>query len=74
MTFRRCCVAGSATERRQNPHSGGQAPPTANHQRTDPEIALDVIAGSPRSVRGPVLSNSFGFGGHNATLVVGPPE
>jgi 3-oxoacyl-[acyl-carrier-protein] synthase II len=52
----------------------GQAPPTANHQRTDPEIALDVIAGSPRSVRGPVLSNSFGFGGHNATLVVGPPE
>jgi 3-oxoacyl-[acyl-carrier-protein] synthase II len=51
-----------------------QAPPTANHQRTDPEIVLDVIAGSPRSLRGPVLSNSFGFGGHNATLVVGPPE
>ena len=52
----------------------GQAPPTANHQRTDPEITIDVIAGSPRSLRGPVLSNSFGFGGHNATLVVGPPE
>jgi 3-oxoacyl-(acyl-carrier-protein) synthase len=25
-------------------------------------------------VRGPVLSNSFGFGGHNATLVIGPVE
>jgi 3-oxoacyl-[acyl-carrier-protein] synthase II len=52
----------------------GQAPPTANHQRTDPEITLDVIAGSPRALRGPVLSNSFGFGGHNATLVVGPAQ
>jgi 3-oxoacyl-[acyl-carrier-protein] synthase II len=50
----------------------GQAPPTANHERTDPDIALDVIAGSPRPVQGPALSNSFGFGGHNATLVVGP--
>jgi 3-oxoacyl-[acyl-carrier-protein] synthase II len=52
----------------------GLAPPTANHQRTDPEITLDVIAGSPRPLRGPVLSNSFGFGGHNATLVFGPIE
>ena len=52
----------------------GMAPPTANHTQTDPEISLDVIAGSPRPLRGPVLSNSFGFGGHNATLVVGPVE
>jgi 3-oxoacyl-[acyl-carrier-protein] synthase II len=51
----------------------GQAPPTANHERTDPEITLDVVAGSPRALPGPALSNSFGFGGHNATLVVGPP-
>ena len=50
----------------------GMVPPTANHERTDPDIALDVIAGSPRPLRGPVLSNSFGFGGHNATLVLGP--
>jgi 3-oxoacyl-[acyl-carrier-protein] synthase II len=49
----------------------GVAPPTANHQRTDPDVNIDVIAGSPRPVQGPVLSNSFGFGGHNATLVVG---
>jgi 3-oxoacyl-[acyl-carrier-protein] synthase II len=46
-------------------------PPTANHQRTDPEITVDVIAGEPRSIdRTIAVSNSFGFGGHNATLVV----
>ncbi len=50
----------------------GKVPPTANHERTDPEIVIDVVAGSPREVSGPVLSNSFGFGGHNATLVLGP--
>jgi 3-oxoacyl-[acyl-carrier-protein] synthase II len=49
----------------------GVAPPTANHERTDPDVNIDVIAGSPRKLSGPVLSNSFGFGGHNATLVVG---
>jgi 3-oxoacyl-[acyl-carrier-protein] synthase II len=48
----------------------GLVPPTANHERTDPDINIDVIAGSPRKLSGPVLSNSFGFGGHNATLVV----
>jgi 3-oxoacyl-[acyl-carrier-protein] synthase II len=52
----------------------GMAPPTANHQRTDPDMNIDVIAGSPRPLQGPVLSNSFGFGGHNATLVVGPVQ
>jgi 3-oxoacyl-[acyl-carrier-protein] synthase II len=31
------------------------------------------VAGAPRSIeRAPVLSNSFGFGGHNATLVLVP--
>ena len=31
---------------------------------------LDVVAGEPRSVEtAPALSNSFGFGGHNATLI-----
>ena len=50
-----------------------QVPPTANHETTDPEIALDVVAGAPRAVAPkPVLSNSFGFGGHNATLILGP--
>jgi 3-oxoacyl-[acyl-carrier-protein] synthase II len=49
----------------------GLIPPTANHERTDPAIDLDVVAGSPRSVASrPVLSTSFGFGGHNAALVL----
>ncbi|HVE47124.1 MAG TPA: beta-ketoacyl-ACP synthase II [Acidimicrobiales bacterium] len=55
--------------------AAGLVPPTANHDRTDPAITVDIVAGSPREVSGPVLSNSFGFGGHNATLVVsGLPE
>ena len=52
----------------------GLVPPTANHHKTDPEIAIDVVAGSARPIDAkPVLSNSFGFGGHNSTLVLGPP-
>jgi 3-oxoacyl-[acyl-carrier-protein] synthase II len=50
-----------------------QVPPTANHENTDPAITIDVVAGSPRPLgAGPALSNSFGFGGHNAALVLGP--
>jgi 3-oxoacyl-[acyl-carrier-protein] synthase II len=48
-------------------------PPTANLESQDPEIEIDVVAGRPRTGRGgPVLSNSFGFGGHNAALVLTP--
>jgi len=51
----------------------GVAPPTANHERDDPELAIDVVAGEARPVAaGPVVSNSFGFGGHNASVVLGP--
>ena len=44
------------------------APPTINLDNQDPEIPLDVVT-SPRDLPdGPILaiSNSFGFGGHNA--------
>jgi 3-oxoacyl-[acyl-carrier-protein] synthase II len=48
-------------------------PPTANHERLEPGLEIDVVHGAPRSViSGPALSNSFGFGGHNACLVVIP--
>ncbi len=50
----------------------GVVPPTANLDQIGDDIGLDVVAGSPRPVdRKPVLSNSFGFGGHNATLILG---
>ncbi len=48
----------------------GLVPPTANHERTDAAVTIDIVRGEPRAASGPVLSNSFGFGGHNATLVV----
>ena len=51
----------------------GVVPPTANHERADPEMSIDVVAGAPRQVApAPVVSNSFGFGGHNASLVLAP--
>ena len=51
----------------------GLIPPTAGYEIADPEIQLDVVTGSPRPwTPGPVLSNSFGFGGHNGCLVVAP--
>ncbi len=51
----------------------GLVPPTANHHTADPDVHIDVVAGSPRSIAvAPAISNSFGFGGHNASLVLGP--
>ncbi|MDX1620480.1 MAG: beta-ketoacyl-ACP synthase II [Nitriliruptorales bacterium] len=49
----------------------GVVPPTANLTAQDPEIDLDVVAGEPREQSiGTVVSNSFGFGGQNASLVL----
>ncbi|MCI2237324.1 beta-ketoacyl-[acyl-carrier-protein] synthase family protein [Paenibacillus sp. TRM 82003] len=49
----------------------GVVPPVANHRTPDPDVALDVVHGEPRHVpAAPALSNSFGFGGHNACLVL----
>jgi beta-ketoacyl-acyl-carrier-protein synthase II len=51
----------------------GRVPPTANLERQDPDIALDVVAGDPREVElQAVLSTSMGFGGQNAALVLTP--
>jgi 3-oxoacyl-[acyl-carrier-protein] synthase II len=50
----------------------GLLPPTINLERPDPECALDHVANKARPARAQVaLSNSFGFGGSNATLVLG---
>jgi 3-oxoacyl-[acyl-carrier-protein] synthase II len=53
----------------------GAIPPTAGHRRLDPAMSLDVVVGEPRPFApGPVLSNSFAFGGHNGCLILGPPS
>lgn len=48
----------------------GIIPPTINYETPDPECDLDYVPNEARKqdVRA-VLSNSFGFGGHNATLI-----
>lgn len=46
--------------------------PTINHEIPDPECDLDYVPNQPRKLEVNVaLSNSFGFGGHNAALCVG---
>ncbi|MCC6499368.1 MAG: beta-ketoacyl-ACP synthase II [Anaerolineales bacterium] len=50
----------------------GMIPPTINYQTPDPECDLDYVPNQPRAATlQHVMSNSFGFGGHNATLVIG---
>lgn len=49
----------------------GEIPPTINNDDPDPACDLDCVPNVKRSQRVRVaLSNSFGFGGHNATIAV----
>ena len=49
----------------------GTLPPTINYQNPDPAIELDVVPNVKRDAQvTAVLSNSFGFGGQNASLVM----
>ena len=46
------------------------APPTINLEEPDPECDLDYVPGEARQIKiEHIMSNSFGFGGHNATLI-----
>ena len=50
-------------------------PPTAGYEEPDPEITLRIVHGEPQSWEpSAVLSNSFGFGGHNGCLILRPPS
>jgi 3-oxoacyl-[acyl-carrier-protein] synthase II len=52
----------------------GRLPPTINYDLPDPDIPLDVVPNTARDVPvTTVLSNSFGFGGQNVSLVLGSP-
>lgn len=49
----------------------GILPPTINHEHPDPDCDLDYIPNEPRATRANIaISNSFGFGGQNGTLVL----
>ncbi|MDX6518964.1 MAG: 3-oxoacyl-[acyl-carrier-protein] synthase [Gaiellaceae bacterium] len=49
----------------------GELPPTINYESPDPECDLDYIPNESRNAEIEIgLSNSFGFGGHNACIVV----
>ncbi|KPV58916.1 3-oxoacyl-ACP synthase [Paenibacillus sp. A3] len=49
----------------------GVIPPTINLDNQDPECDLDYVPNTPRpSDLRIVMSNSFGFGGHNATVIL----
>jgi 3-oxoacyl-[acyl-carrier-protein] synthase II len=46
-------------------------PATINYETPDPDCDLDYVPNKTRSVKSRhVMSNSFGFGGHNATLIM----
>ena len=48
---------------------------TLGTTQLDPDVTIDVVLGEPRAWEpGPTISNSFGFGGHNGSLILTPFE
>jgi 3-oxoacyl-[acyl-carrier-protein] synthase II len=47
--------------------------PTAGTTEVDPSISIDLVTGSARPWEpGPAISNNFGFGGHNGSVIIAP--
>lgn len=50
-----------------------QIPPTAGTTDVPDELEIDLVTGTARDWEpGPTISNNFGFGGHNGSVVIGP--
>jgi 3-oxoacyl-[acyl-carrier-protein] synthase II len=50
-------------------------PPTIGLKILDPEFNMDVVKDEPRKFQpGNIISNSFGFGGHNGSVIIAPPH
>ena len=48
-------------------------PPTANTTDLPPEFEIDVVTAAARPWEpGPTMSNNFGFGGHNGSIIISP--
>lgn len=48
-------------------------PPTRGTTVVDPDMGIDVVVGEPRPwTPGPTISNNFGFGGHNGSVIIAP--
>ena len=50
-------------------------PPTAGTAQLDDGFEIDLVMGTARAwTPGPAMSNSLGFGGHNGSIILGPPS
>jgi len=50
-------------------------PPTVGTSKVDPDLGVDLVLGAPRAWEpGPTISNNFGFGGHNGSIVLSPVD
>ena len=50
-------------------------PPTAGTTQVDPAMTIDLVTGTARAwTPAPAISNNFGFGGHNGSVIIGPGE
>lgn len=73
MTGHLCGAAGSlAAVAAIQSIRDGRIPGTVNVTRVDPQVKLDVVTETRSWAPGPVLINAFGFGGHNASLLITP--